>query len=90
MTTIHSSRYVPPERRRPRNGRTIREAAELTGLTPQTIKRWTSEPRDTYLARAQERAERIRTLRESGMTMRAIAAELGCSVGTVHYALKAR
>lgn len=38
---------------------------------------------------AQERAERIRTLRESGMTMRAIAAELGCSVGTVHYALKA-
>ena len=90
MTTMHSSRYVPPERRRPRNGRTIREAAELTGLTPQTIKRWTSEPREVYLGRAQERQEQIRQMRSKGMTMRDIAAELGCSVGTVHYALKGR
>jgi len=63
---------------------------ERFGRSPRTIRRIISEPRDDYLARAQERAERIRKLRQSGMTMRAIAAELGCSVGTVHYALKGR
>lgn len=85
---MRSDRYVPPELRRPRNGRTIKQAAQLTGLTEQTIKRWTSEPRETFLSRAQQRHERIRELRETGMTMRAIAAEVGCSLGTVHNALK--
>lgn len=85
--TTRSDRYVPAELRRPRNGRTIKEAAALTGLTEQTIKRWTSEPREVYLARARERAERIRKLRAKGMTMRQIASIVGCSVGTVHRAL---
>ncbi len=86
---MRSSRYVPPELRKPRNGHTIREAAKLTGLTEQTIKRWTSEPREVYLNRAQQRLEQIRELRATkGMSMRAIATELGCSVGTVHRALK--
>jgi DNA-binding NarL/FixJ family response regulator len=83
-----SSRYVSPELRRPRNGRTIKQAARLTGLTEQTIKRWTSEPRETYLSRAQQRRERILELRATGMSMRAIATEVGCAVGTVHNALK--
>lgn len=79
---------VPYEMRRPRNGRTIKEAAALTGLTEQTIKRWTSEPREVYLSRAEERHEKIHTMRAQGMSMRQIADDLGISVGTVHYALK--
>jgi len=75
---------------RARRTHTARELGERFGRSPRTIRRIISEPRDDYLARAQERAERIRKLRQSGMTMRAIAAELGCSVGTVHYALKGR
>lgn len=68
----------------PRNGRTIKEAAALTGLSERSIKRWTSEPREVYLARADEKRQRIRELRAQGLTMRAIAAEVGCTVGTVH------
>lgn len=77
------------ERKRyPRNGRTVREAAALTGLSTATIIRWTSEPREDYLRRGHGRAERIRELRAEGLTMRAIAERLDCSVGTVHRALK--
>lgn len=79
---------VPYEMRRPRNGRTIKEAAALTGLTEQTIKRWTSEPREVYLNRAEKRHEKIHALRAQGMSMRQISADLGISVGAVHYALK--
>lgn len=78
---------VPYSARRSRNGRTIKEAAQLTGLTEQTIKRWTSEPRSEYEARAAARHERIQQLRDEGLSMRAIAAQLNISVGTVHYAL---
>jgi len=75
------------QRPRPRNGLSVRELAARTGVSTASIIRWTSEPREVYLARVHERAERIRQMRESGMTMRAIAAEVGCSVGTVHNAL---
>ena len=54
---------VPPHLRKPRNGRTIKEAARITGLTEQTIKRWTSEPREVYLSRVHERREAIRALK---------------------------
>lgn len=73
--------------RHSRSGKTAREAAEWASCSIRTAQRWTSEPRETYLSRAQQRRERIRELRATGMTMRAIAAELGCSVGTVHNAL---
>ena len=72
----------------PRNGRTARELAERLGVTPQTIRYWTAEPRENYLAGAQKRRERIRELRETGLSYRAISAEVGCSIGTVHNALK--
>lgn len=36
------------------------------------------------------RDEQIRALREEGRSVRAIAAELGCSVGTVHRVVKTR
>lgn len=76
------------KKRIPRNGKTLREVAEGTGLSIATVARWTSEPRESYLARANEKRERVRELRAKGLTMRAIAAELGCSVGTVHRYVK--
>lgn len=72
----------------PRNGRTVKEAAALTGLSTATIIRWTSEPRADYLARADEKRARVRELRGKGLSVRAIAAETGYSVGTVHRYVK--
>ncbi|GAA4826480.1 helix-turn-helix domain-containing protein [Tomitella cavernea] len=57
-------------------------------MSVRQVQNWTSEPRLTYLSRAQERRVKIRELRATGMSMRAVAAEIGCSVGTVHNALK--
>lgn len=71
----------------PRNGLTVRELSKRTGVSTASIIRWTSEPRAVYLSRAKKRREKIRGLRAKGLTIRAIAAELGCSVGTVHKAI---
>lgn len=79
MTNIYA-RY-------PRNGKTARQAANRVGASIRTAQRWTSEPREVFLKRAHTRHEQIREIRATGMTMRAIAAELGCTVSTVHYAL---
>ena len=68
----------------PRNGRTVKEAAESTGLSTVTSLRWTSEPREEYLARANEKRRKVRKLRAQGLSIRAIARETGYSVGTVH------
>jgi DNA-directed RNA polymerase specialized sigma24 family protein len=70
-----------------RGGRTARDVAEQAGLSLRQVQRWTSEPRTTYLAGVQARRQKIRALRAEGLSMRQIAAELGCSVGTVHQAL---
>lgn len=70
-----------------RKGKTARELAEKTGFSVRTIMAHTAEPRDVYLGRAEQRRQRIRAMRAQGMTMRAIATELGISVSTVHYAL---
>lgn len=75
------------EDRIPRQGRTARDVAEQTGLSLRQVQNWTSKPRTTYLAAAQERREKICDLRATGLSMRAIADELKCSVGTVHHAL---
>ena len=83
------SETLPPSvlARYPRNGRTAREAAERVGMSVRTAQRWTSEPREVYLARAAQRHEKIRQLRKQGMTMREIASHVGVSVRAVHYAL---
>lgn len=65
----------------------IRELAERIGKSPRTIARWTSESREEYLSRAAERHRKVRELRAEGMTMRAIAEELGISLRSVHYAI---
>lgn len=68
----------------PRKGKTVRELAEATGLSPRTIIAWTSEPREVYLARAESKRARARALRAQGLSMRTIAAEIGCGVASVH------
>lgn len=64
-----------------------RELAERLGVSPRTVRRYVAEPKDEYDARIKNRHEQIRALRTEGLSMRAIAAEVGVSVGTVHYAL---
>lgn len=73
--------------RLPRNGMTVRELAARIGKSPRTVERYTSEPREAYESRARQRHERIRALRAEGLSMRAIANEVGVTVSTVHYAL---
>lgn len=70
--------------RRPVSARIL---AERVGVSERTIKRYIAEPRAEYDARTAARHTRIRELRAEGKSMRAIAAEVGVSVGTVHYAL---
>jgi len=71
-----------------RRSQTAREMAKRFGKSQRTIYRVMAEPRENYEARAAERHDRIRELRAEGLSMRAIAAELDVSVGTVHYALQ--
>lgn len=75
--------------RRRRRGKSIRELARLKNVSPASVARYTSEPREEYLARAEERREAVLRLRREGKTIRAIAEELGVSVGTVHRHIKA-
>lgn len=67
---------------------TARELAARLGVNERTIRSYIAQPRPEYLSEAQQRRKRIRELRETGLSMRAIAAEVGCSVGTVHNALR--
>ena len=79
----------PPLRLAKRSpGLTAKEAAARVGRSPRTIRRWTSEPREVFLKRADEKRKRVQELRAKGLSMRAIAAEIGCSVGTVHRYVK--
>lgn len=77
--TMTNERY-----RVPRNGRTIKEAAALTGLSERSIRRWTSEPREVYLARADAKRTQAQALREQGLSIRAIAERTGISKSAVH------
>ena len=52
-----------------------------------TIRRTVAQERADYLADAAARHKRIRALRAEGLSMRAIAAKEGVTVGTVHYAI---
>lgn len=70
-----------------RRTKTARELAKQFGVSTRTIQRAIAEPRSEYDARAAARHERIRELRAEGLSYRAIAAEVGVAVGTVHYAL---
>jgi transposase len=71
----------------PRNGMSVRELSQRTGVSTASIIRWTSQPREVYLGRVQERDKEIHKLRTQGLSMREIAAEVGVSARAVHYAL---
>lgn len=71
-----------------RNGRSIREVSEMTGLSTATVRRWTSRPREAYLNEAKVRRVRILDLHGQGLGVRAIARELGCDPGLVSTRLK--
>ena len=77
---------TPPKRARRKL--TARELGERFNLSPRTIRGLIAEERTTYLARAAERHEKMRQLRAQGLSLRAIAAELGCAPSTVQRALK--
>lgn len=70
-----------------RRTHTAAELGKRFDRSARTIRRVMAEPRETYEARAAARHERIRELREQGLSMRAIANEVGVTVGAVHYAL---
>lgn len=74
---------IIPQRRK----QTAAELAKKFGKSKRTIYRVMAEPREVYEARAAERHARIRELRAEGLSMRAIAAQVNVTVGTVHYAL---
>lgn len=65
-------------------GLTLAAAAKRVGRSPRTISRWTSIPREEWLAQAEQKKRRVKELRARGMTMPAIAKETGYSIGTVH------
>lgn len=72
---------------RAKRKQTARELAERFGVSPRTIQRTVAQSREDYLNQAAQRRDRIRALRDEGLTMRAIAEREGVTVGTVHYAL---
>ncbi|WP_413464544.1 helix-turn-helix domain-containing protein [Corynebacterium sp. 21KM1197] len=53
-------------------------------MSVRSAQRWTREPREVYIARAHEKRDKVQNLHSQGLSMRAIAKEVGCSVGTVH------
>lgn len=70
-------------RRRP--GLTAKEAGKKVGRSARTIRRWSSIPREEWLAQAEAKKRRAQELRATtGMSIRAIAKEMGCSPAAVH------
>ena len=77
-----------PARRR----RTAKELAETLGCHPRTIRKLIAEPREEFIARAQQRRKKAAELRATGMPYQQIADEMGIAIGSaatlVHWARK--
>lgn len=71
-----------------RRGLTKRQLAELAGISEATVSRKYSEPREDFLARAEERKQAAIDLRRQGLTLREIAEELNVSLGSAHRYIK--
>lgn len=72
------------ERRHPRNGRTIKEAAKITGMSPRSIRRWTSRSRDEWLQQKADEREEIRAFHvEDGYSWTQTAKHFQLDVSTV-------
>ncbi|TFU19526.1 replication protein RepB [Rothia nasimurium] len=62
-----------------RRKKTARELAEKLGVSVSTVQRLMAEPRDQYLERANIKRKQVADLRVQGLSVRAIANELGIS-----------
>ena len=72
------------EQRFPRNGRTISEASEITGLSPRTIRRWTSRSRAEWIQQKADEREEIRAFHdEQGHSWTETAARYRLDISTV-------
>lgn len=67
---------------------TARELAARLRVNERTVQSYIAQPREEYLSEAEQRRLRILEPRKTGLSMRAIATEVGRSVGTVHNALR--
>lgn len=68
----------------PRNGRTIKEAAEITGLSPRSVRRWTSRTRAEWLQEMADEREAIRAFHdEDGHSWTETAKHFRLDVSTV-------
>lgn len=65
-----------------------KELAELFNRSPRTITRWTAQPREQYLAQAQEKRERVAELRQDGKTPKQISEEIGLPLPSVYGILR--
>lgn len=63
---------------------TARELGERFGRTPRTIRRIIAEPREEFLARAQDKRERTRQMKNEGASIKEIQEALGISQATVY------
>ena len=68
-----------PARRR----RTAKQVAATLGCHPRTVRKLIAEPREEFIARAEERRKKAAQLRAQGRSYKQIATELDCAVGSV-------
>ncbi len=66
-----------------RRTRTARDMAVQFGVNPRTIRALMAEPRDEFLARADQRRAQAAELRSQGLKYREIADTMGLTIGTV-------
>ena len=71
-----------------RRGLTQKELAEMANVSVRTVSRRYAEPRNEFRGRAERRKQKAVQLRAEGLSIRAIAAEMGISAGSVHRYLK--
>lgn len=72
------------EPRLPRNGKTIAEASAITGLSPRTIRRWTSRNREDWLQEMANVREEIRAYHDDqGHSWSETAAHYRLDISTV-------
>lgn len=74
----------PASDKTPRKRRTAREVAEKFNVSTRTAQTWISEPREDYLARAEEKRLKAIHLSEQGFSIREIAQKTGISKSAVH------
>lgn len=75
---------------RTRRTMSARDMADRLGVSPRTVQRIISEPRDEYEQRIRSRQDEALRLRESGMKWADVGAELGGVSASAAYRLAAK